>query len=58
MGAGLELGMTTALLTVGGWWLDQRWRPEPWLMIAGLAIGLIGGTYNVWRIGKRYFAGR
>ncbi|MEE9212860.1 MAG: AtpZ/AtpI family protein [Phycisphaeraceae bacterium] len=56
VGAGVELGGVVAVLTLGGWWLDARWDTEPWLMFAGLAVGLVGGTYNVWRIAKRFFS--
>ena len=54
-GMGLELGMVTAALTLGGWWLDQKFATEPWLMLLGLAIGMIGGTYKMYRIGKKSF---
>lgn len=54
-GAGLELGLVIAAMTLGGWWLDQKMGTRPWLMVIGLAVALIGGTYNVYRQGKRYF---
>ncbi len=54
-GAGLELGMATVALMLGGWWLDQKLATDPWLMLTGLAIGMIGGTYNVYRLSKKYF---
>jgi F0F1-type ATP synthase assembly protein I len=55
MGAGLEMAAVVGLLATGGWWLDQRWGTGPWLMVAGLAVGLVGETYKIWRIGRRYF---
>lgn len=53
--AGMELGLVVAGLALAGWWADGRWGTRPWLMLTGLAAGLIGGTYNVWKIGRSYF---
>ncbi len=54
-GAGMELAGVMGVLTVGGWWLDEKYATGPWLMFAGLVAGMVGGTYNVWRIGRKYF---
>ena len=54
-GAGLEIGLAVAGLTLVGWWLDGRWGTRPWLMLAGLAVAIVGGTYNVWKIGRSFF---
>lgn len=53
--AGLELAAATAGLALGGWWLDGKLGTGPWFMIVGLAFGVIGGTYKIWRVGKRFF---
>jgi len=55
LGAGVELGGVVALLTLGGWWLDGKAGTEPWLMLSGAGIGIVGGLYNLWRQGKRFF---
>lgn len=55
-GAGLELCGAVLVLTLGGWWLDAKFGSTPWLMIGGLAIGTIGGIYNLWRRGSRFFS--
>jgi len=55
MGAGLELAGVIAVLVLAGHWLDGRWGTGPWLTLAGLAFGLVGGVYRLWRIGQRYF---
>lgn len=49
------MGLTVAGLALVGWWLDRRFETRPWLMLAGLAMGLIGGTYNVWKISRTFF---
>jgi len=54
-GAGLELGVSIAGLMLLGSWLDQKLDTDPWLMLSGLAMALIGGTYTVWRVSKRVF---
>jgi len=54
-GVGLELAGTTAVLTLGGWWLDGVLGTEPWLLVVGVTIGVVGGMYKLYRVGKRYF---
>lgn len=53
--AGMELGLVTALFTLGGWWLDKKWGTTPALILVGLFIGVVGGTYKLWRTGRRFF---
>ena len=55
MGAGIELAGAVGGLALLGWWLDSKWSTGPWLMCIGLAMGLIGGTYKLWCMGKRFF---
>lgn len=55
MSLGVELGLVTGLFTFGGWWLDKRWGTLPALTLVGLFIGVVGGTYKLWRVGKQAF---
>lgn len=55
LGAGIEFTAVTAALALLGWWLDGQIGARPWLMVIGLAVGLIGGTYKLWKTGKRFF---
>jgi F0F1-type ATP synthase assembly protein I len=32
-----------------GYWLDGRWGTKPWLLLAGLLVGMIGGFVNFFR---------
>lgn len=40
-----------------GMWLDKKWNTEPWLMLAGIALGLFLGFYHFFKVvldeGKR-----
>ena len=54
-GAGLELTGVVLALTLGGWWLDTTLNTLPWFVISGLMVGMIGGLYNMWRRGRRFF---
>jgi F0F1-type ATP synthase assembly protein I len=50
---GLELGLSVALgATVGGW-LDARWSTGPWILYAGLVLGLIAGLRSIFRFVRR-----
>lgn len=55
-GAGLELCGIVLVLTLGGWWLDMKFGSSPWWLVGGLAIGTIGGIYNLWCRGSRFFS--
>jgi uncharacterized membrane protein len=55
VGAGFEFAAVIAMLGLGGWWLDGKWGTKPWLLIAGVAVGLFGGIYKFWRTGRQFF---
>ncbi len=55
MGVGVETAAGIAGFTLLGWWLDSLWSTRPWLMLAGLVLGFLGGMYRLWRIGQRNF---
>lgn len=50
------VGFQLAAMVVGGLllghWLDGKFGTDPWLTLAGLVIGSIGGFYNFIRIAK------
>ena len=60
--AGLLLAIPTLLIVsplVGffvGSWLDRRFTTEPWLGIAGLAVGFAAAGRETYRIYRRYQA--
>jgi hypothetical protein len=55
-GVGVELGGIVAVLCLGGWWLDRQLNNAgPWLLLTGAFIGILGGLYKLYRVGKNFF---
>ena len=48
-GVGLELAGATAGLAFVGYWIDRRFATQPWGILGGVVIGLVGGLYNLVR---------
>jgi len=48
-GVGLELAGATAGLALVGYWIDGRFGTQPWGILSGVVIGLVGGLYNLVR---------
>jgi len=48
-GVGLELAGATAGLALVGYWVDRHFGSQPWGLLAGVIIGLVGGLYNLIR---------
>lgn len=46
---GVELVGAVAGFTLVGWWVDRHWGTDPWGLLAGVGLGLIGGMYNLIR---------
>jgi F0F1-type ATP synthase assembly protein I len=38
------------LLTLAGWWLDKRFHTQPWLLVAGAALGFVTGMFSMFRV--------
>ncbi len=49
--AGIGVNYAAAVAGFGliGWWVDSRWDTRPWGVLIGVALGLIGATYNLVR---------
>jgi F0F1-type ATP synthase assembly protein I len=47
---GFQLASTVIGGLMFGGWLDKKWGTTPWLTVTGLAIGSIGGFYNLVRL--------
>ena len=46
-GVGLELAGAVAGFTLLGYWVDRRFGTEPWGLVVGIILGLVGGLYNL-----------
>ncbi len=41
------------VLTLGGWWLDERFHKSPAFTLAGAVLGMISGVVNMIRIANK-----
>ena len=48
-GVGIEFAAALAGFALVGYWIDRRYGTDPWGIVIGAALGLIGGTYNLVR---------
>lgn len=47
MGAGLQFGVVICIFALLGNWLDGKFETKPWLLVAGVLIGFVGGTISL-----------
>lgn len=50
-GLGIEFAAAIGGLTLAGYWWDRHFGTEPWGFWIGLAVGMVGGMYNLIRQG-------
>ena len=48
-GIGIELAAAVAGFTLVGYWWDRHFHTQPWGLLIGIALGLVGGMYNLIR---------
>ena len=48
-GIGFEVVGAVAGLTLVGYWVDRRYGCQPWGVLIGAGLGLVGGMYNLIR---------
>jgi F0F1-type ATP synthase assembly protein I len=48
-GIGFELVAAVVGFTLVGYWWDRHFGSRPWGLLTGVALGLIGGMYNLIR---------
>ncbi|MDH3744726.1 MAG: AtpZ/AtpI family protein [Acidobacteriota bacterium] len=53
--AGLGMELTAAVIgaTLLGFWIDRRLESEPWGVVIGALVGIVGGLYNFVRQASR-----
>jgi F0F1-type ATP synthase assembly protein I len=45
-GVGLELAGAVAGFTLAGYWIDRHYGTNPWGLVVGVVLGIVGGLYN------------
>lgn len=50
---GLEMGVSVAVGFLGGSYLDEKLRTDPWLSGIGLILGITAGFRSLYRLAKR-----
>jgi ATP synthase protein I len=50
---GIEFAVSTLIGLLGGLWLDGKLGTDPWLMIAGLCIGVAAGLRSLVRTARK-----
>ena len=46
---GIELGLLVMIGLIGGQWLDKKFGTAPWLLLAGMLLGLTAGFRTIYR---------
>ncbi len=45
----MELAGATAGLALTGYWVDGKFGTQPWGLLVGVLVGIVGGLYNLVR---------
>jgi ATP synthase protein I len=53
-GVGISMGVSTALGTFAGYWLDRHWHTLPWFTMVGIFLGLGAGFMEMMALLKRF----
>ena len=51
---GAEMAITVTLGFFGGRLLDEKFNTDPWLMVAGILLGVAAGVWGIILIVKRF----
>ncbi|HHW43875.1 MAG: AtpZ/AtpI family protein [Thermoanaerobacteraceae bacterium] len=52
---GMEMAIMVTAGFYGGRWLDRQFHTEPWLMTAGILLGMAAGIWGVVQTVGRFF---
>lgn len=49
LGLGMQLAVTVGVMVFIGYWLDNKFKTSPWLILIFSFLGIISGLYNFLR---------
>jgi len=55
-GIGIEFAAAVAGFALVGYWVDRHYGTNPWGVVVGAALGIVGATYNLIRASLAAFA--
>ena len=47
LGMGMSVAVTVGAGTFLGYWADSHWHTAPWLLVAGMLVGLVAAVMSV-----------
>jgi F0F1-type ATP synthase assembly protein I len=50
LGIGIELSMVIGGMAWGGHWLDNKLGTDPWLLLTGVIVGILGGGWHAMKM--------
>lgn len=54
-GVGMEFTAAVVGFALFGFWIDRRYETSPWGVLIGMALGLTGASYNLYKQTKAEF---
>ena len=51
---GLEFAASIVGLSLLGAWIDHHFDSAPWGVLIGIGLGMVGGSYNLYRAASRW----
>lgn len=52
---GIDLAAAVGGLSLLGYWIDRHYQTDPWGILIGFGLGLVGGMYNFIRSSIREY---
>ena len=47
---GLNFAVSVGIGTAAGYWLDRRFKTSPWLLLGGMALGLVAAFVGFFKV--------
>ena len=49
---GLEMALSIVIGALAGWWLDDKFQTEPWLLLSGVLLGVVSAFNSLIHMAK------